>query len=37
MNFTLPFGTHIAVVEIDRETGDVTPLQCYSRWTTAAT
>ena len=22
-NFTFPFGTHIAVVEMDRETGDV--------------
>ena len=22
-NFTFPFGTHIAVVEVDRETGDI--------------
>ena len=26
-NFTFPFGTHIAVVEVDRETGDITFLR----------
>ncbi len=34
-NFTYPFGTHIAFVEVDGDTGEVV-LNATSRWTTAA-
>ena len=36
-NFTFPFGVHIAVVEIDEETGVVEPASATSPSTTAAT
>ena len=36
-NFTFPFGTHVAVVEVDEETGRASSCVATSRSTTAAT
>ena len=35
-NFVYPFGAHVAVVEVDRETGQVRAASATSRSTTAA-